>query len=45
MVEMKGLYTTIKVLLRYGRDKGLVYHYTIQVLQGYDRDVKELVYE
>ena len=25
---MKGLYATIKVLLRYGRDKGLVYHYT-----------------
>ena len=25
---MKGLYTTIKVLLGYGTDKGLVNHYT-----------------
>jgi len=27
MVEMKGLYTTIKVLLGYGKDEGLVFHY------------------
>ena len=42
MVEIKGLYTPVQVLLGYRRDKGL---YTpIQVLLGYGRDVKELVY-
>ena len=32
---MKDLYTTIKVLLRYGRDNGLV---TVQVLLRYGTD-------
>ena len=35
MVEMKGLYTPVQVLLGYGRD---------ELLLGYDRDVKDLVY-
>ena len=42
MVEIKGLYTLVQVLLGYRRDKGLVYSYTSAARDG--RDVKELVY-